>query len=167
MLASAAIEGPWQLPPALLAEALLQIARGDAMIGRDIDMDNATQQARDIADGEDLTLREASCWIEARKPERAAQMYDERLEIEGVSARDVGYYRARQAIALANAEQPDRAAERALEALSTSVRTGSMRTYSNVRKAHQMLAPWHARDAVTALGDALSASPLPTRRQPR
>jgi tetratricopeptide (TPR) repeat protein len=166
MLADAAIEGPWQLPPALLAEALLQIARGNAMIGQDVDMDIATRQAQDVADGEDLTLREASCWIEAGRPERAAQIYDERLGVDGLSTRDVGYYRARQAIALAQAEQPDLAAAQALDALSTSVRTGSTRTYSSVRKAHRILGPWHGRDTVAALGEALSAAALPSRRQP-
>jgi hypothetical protein len=167
MLAEAAIEGPWQLPPTLLAEALLQIARGNAMMGNGVDMETATGQARDVADGEDLTLREASCWIEANQPERAAQIYDERLGADGLSTRDTGYYRARQAIALAQAELPDLAATHALTALSTSIRTGSMRTYGSIRKAHRILAAWQARDTVAALGEALSAAALPSPRQQR
>ncbi|GAA1582876.1 hypothetical protein [Actinoplanes couchii] len=167
MLAGAAIEGPWKLSSALMAEALLQIARGDAMIGQCVDMDTATRQARDVADGEDVTLREASCWIEAKQPERAAQIYGERLGTSGLSTRDTGYFRARQAVALAQSEQPDLAAARALEALSTSVHTGSIRTYGAVRNAHRVLAPWHARDTVVALGEALNSVALPSQQLPR
>jgi hypothetical protein len=142
------------------------MARGDAMIGREVDMNDATRHARDVAAGEDLALREASCWIEAKQPERAAQIYEERLVANGISTRDVGYFRARQAIAFAHAEQPDQAARRALEALAISERTGSMRTHYNVQKAHRMLVRWESRDAVAALGAALNASPLPSPRQP-
>lgn len=164
MLARAAIDGPWQLAPPLHAEALLQVARGDAMVGQNVDMDYATRQARDVAEGEDLTLREASCWIEANQPDRAAQLYEDGLANERVSIRDVGYYRARQAIALAQAAQPDLAAEWAREALATSVRTGSSRTYSAVQKVCGILAPWQACDAVVALTDALAATRLPIQR---
>lgn len=167
LLARASIEGPWQLPPAFYAEALLQVARGDLMVGRSVDLEGVVEQAGEAAAGENLTLREASCWIEARQPERAAQLYEDGISVAGLSVRDGGYFRARHAFALAQAETPDLAAGRAHEALITSVRTGSRRTHRAVLAARTALTPWESRDAVKALDDALSLYASSMRQQLR
>jgi transcriptional regulator with XRE-family HTH domain len=124
MLARAALDGPWRLPDRLHAEALLQVARGNLMLGRSIDMHDVIERARDAAPDADLVAREATCWIEAGEPERAAELYEASIGKAGVSERDSGYYRSRQAGALAAAARPDTAAELAHEALLTSQRTG-------------------------------------------
>jgi hypothetical protein len=164
-LAQAAIEGPWQLPPRFYAEALLQHARGDLMVGQTVDLEEVVKRAREAAGGDDLTLREASCWIEADNPERAVQLYEDGLTAEGISVRDVGYYRSRQAIALAQVEEPDLAAQCAQVALSASVGTGSLRTEHTVRETRTRLTPWESREAVVALDNALSRVPSPSQRQ--
>jgi hypothetical protein len=157
LLARAAIEGPWQLSARFYSEALLQVARGDLMVGQSIDLEDAVERARDASAGEDLTLREASCWIEAKEPERAARLYEAGFEADGLSVRDAGYFQARQAFALAQAQVPDRAAERAYEALTASARTGSRRTHRAVVATRAALRPWRRRDSVAALDDALTA----------
>ncbi|BFU47751.1 helix-turn-helix domain-containing protein [Krasilnikovia sp. MM14-A1004] len=166
LFARAAIEGPWRLSSRFHAEALLQVARGDLMVGQTVDVDRAVGRAREVADGEDLTLREASCWIEAGQPGRAVQLYEDGLTGEGVSLRDAGYFRSRQAMALARVEEPDLAADRARQALSASVRTGSLRTRRTVKQAHSLLSRWQASEAVTVLADALSRlEQPPSQRQ--
>jgi len=165
LFARAAIQGPWHLPARFYAEALLQVARGDLMVGESVDLEDAVEQARDASGGEDLPLREASCWIEAREPDRAAELYEVGLAMNGLSLRDAGYFRARQAIALAQAQAPDRAAERAYEALTASVRTGSRRTHRAVLATRTALTPWQKRDSVAALDDALTAYESSRRRQ--
>src|SRR5262249_25767959 len=117
------------------------------------------------AGGDDLTLREASCWIEADNPERAVQLYEDGLTTDGISVRDVGYYRSRQALALAAVEEPDLAAECAQVALSASVATGSLRTERTVREARTMLTPWESRESVVALDNALKLARSPNQRQ--
>jgi hypothetical protein len=164
-LAQAAIEGPWQLPPRFYAEALLQSARGDLMVGQAVDLEEVVNRAREAAGGDDLTLREASCWIEANNPERAVQLYEDGLTAGGISVRDVGYYRSRQAIALAQVEEPDLAAEGAQVALSASVGTGSLRTERTVRETRTMLTPWESRESVVALDNALNRVQSPNQRQ--
>ncbi|MFB9363596.1 helix-turn-helix domain-containing protein [Actinoplanes nipponensis] len=164
LFARAAIEGPWQLSARFYGEALLQVARGDLMLGQTVDLDSTVEQARDASAGEDLTLREASCWIEAAEPERAAPLYEAGLSAGGLSLRDAGYFQARQAFALAQAQAPDLAAEQAYEALTASVRTGSRRTHRAVVATRAALTPWQKRDAVAALDDALTAYESSIRR---
>ena len=164
LFARAAIEGPWQLPARFYAEALLQVARGDSMVGESVDLADVVEQARDASGGEDLTLREASCWIEAREPERAAELYEVGLAMDGLSLRDAGYFQARRAVALAQAEAPDLAAERAYEALTAASRTGSRRTHRAVMASRAALTPWQKRDSVVALDDALTAYESSIRR---
>lgn len=165
LFARAAIDGPWRLPAKFYAEALLQVARGDLMVGKRVDLEDAVEQARDASGGEDLTLREASCWIEAREPGRAAQLYQAGLAMNGLSLRDAGYFQARQAFALAQAQAPDLAAERAFEALTASSRTGSRRTHRAVVASRAALTPWQKRDSVAALDDALTAYESSNSRQ--
>lgn len=157
LFARAAIEGPWRLSSRFYAEALLQVARGDLMLGQRVDLEATAEYARDASAGEDLTLREASCWLEAQEPERAAELYEAGLMADGLSLRDAGYFQARQAVALAQAQAPDLAAERAYEALTAAARTGSRRTHRAVVATRAALAPWQRRDSVAALDDALSA----------
>ncbi|WP_433294433.1 helix-turn-helix domain-containing protein [Actinoplanes sp. CA-030573] len=164
LFARAAIDGPWQLSARFYAEALLQVARGDLMLGQRVDLGTAVEQARDASAGEDLTLREASCWIEAQEPERAAQLYEAGLTSDGLSLRDAGYFQARQAVALAHAQAPDLAAERAYDALTAAARTGSRRTHRAVVATRAALAPWKKRDSVAALDDALTAYESSSRR---
>lgn len=165
LFARAALEGPWQLSARFYAEALLQVARGDLMLGQSVDLEDAVEQARDASAGEHLTLREASCWIEAREPERAAGLYETGLASDGLSLRDAGYFQARQSMALAQAQAPDLAAERAYAALTAAARTGSRRTHRAVVATRAALTPWQDRDSVAALDDALTAYESSIRRQ--
>lgn len=157
MLARAALEGPWRLTGMHRAEALLQLAKGQLMAGRQVAVDDVVARARDTAADQARTLavREATCWTEAGQPERAVELYDAALAGE-LSRRDRGFFSARRSAALARAGQADDAASTAAAALAAGKQAGSARTERVVRGALNDLAPWHARPAVQELAAALT-----------
>jgi transcriptional regulator with XRE-family HTH domain len=170
-LATAASQGPWQLPPRVRVEVLQQEARGLAMLGEPITMvERAMDEARRLFavaqpndrpefgtyfDDSALLLREASCDIEAGRPSRAVTRFDEALRGSGLSRRDEGYFRARRAFACALSGEPDAAANEGLNALSIAVAVRSERTVRELRRTVKVLEPWNSRPAARQLREAL------------
>ena len=118
-LAQAAQYGPWQLSQHVRAEVTQQEARGLAMLGESISiieqkLDDARQLIAAAQGVDDLheqlgspynentfALRNASCYFEVGKPQRAAGQYAEVLSTDELSPRDRGYFTARMASSLA------------------------------------------------------------------
>jgi tetratricopeptide (TPR) repeat protein len=175
LLAQAAEQGPWQLPPRVQAEATQQAARGLAMTGEPMGqierkLDNARSvlaTANDHDDGPDLqlgayyndgtlTLRTASCYIEAGQPQRAAILYADVLSADLLSHRDRGYFMARRTSALALAGEPDDAAAVGLASVHLATATDSARTKRELGRALQTLQPWISRPGPRTLREALA-----------
>jgi hypothetical protein len=175
-LAQAAQYGPWQLPRPVRAEVTQQEARGLAMVGEPIGLieqklDLARQLLADTAlddaqpgqlgcsfNESALTLRTASCYIEAGKPQQAAALYGQVLSAGGLSRRDRGYFLARRSSSLALAGEPDDAASAGLEAAQLALSTTSQRTKRELMRALAALKPWRNRPGPRALREALATS---------
>lgn len=155
LFAQAALDRPWRLTRVLRAEAMLQVARGELMTGQIVDVRRAVDAARAAGGDEDLSLREATCWIEGNNPERAAEIYGEVLSSHPISHRDRGFFSARQAMALAKAVEPARAVDRARQALAIARRTGSKRTRNAVADVVAALAARKSDDGVDVLAEEL------------
>ncbi|TCJ96311.1 helix-turn-helix domain-containing protein [Nocardia alba] len=181
-LAQAAHQGPWQLPVKVRAEVIQQEARGLAMLGESLSvverkLDDATAiLTEDGSDENDsLTagyneqthlLRTASCYVEAGKPARAAELYGGVLTAGHLSGRDEGYFRARHAGALALCGEPDQAADEGLLAMACAVETQSGRTKRELSRVVDSLSRWHSRPGPRALLGALSEDAATSRRSP-
>lgn len=177
-LASAASQGPWQLPARVRAEAVQQEARGLAMLGepfnaveRKLGEAEAIFTAADRAGGPPamggyftegaLLTRRACCYMEAGKPALAASVFGEAIEGNGLSWRDEGFFRALRSQAYALSGAPDIAAEEGLTALSIATATNSGRTARELARAVNVLAPWRSRPGSRQLREALGARALP------
>lgn len=172
-LAQAAHQGPWQLPAKVRAEVIQQEARGLAMLGEPLSLvqrklDDATAALADGDSGDNGSLnagynkqthllRTASCYIEAGKPARAAELYGRVLMAGHLSGRDEGYFRARHAGALALCGEPDQAADEGLLAMACATETRSSRTKRELSRVVDSLSRWHTRPGPRALLEALSA----------
>ncbi|GAB3900863.1 hypothetical protein GCM10029964_088830 [Kibdelosporangium lantanae] len=173
-LAQAANEGPWRLPALVRAEVIQQEARGLAMTGEPLDiverkLDEACQLVLGSAgeldgevlspyEGSTLRLRTASCYVEAGKPGRAADLYREVLDEDVLSRRDRGYFTARMASALTLAGEPDEAAEVGLRAAEIASATASKRTSRELARTLAALEPWSKRPATRQLREAVPSS---------
>ncbi len=172
-LAEAAQRGPWQLPIKVRAEVTQQEALGMAMLGEpmsavqakiDIARQLLTSAADDESDemfgayftAETLTLRCATCYIEAGKPAQAAELFNEVLSSGALSRRDAGFFRARRATALALSGEPDEAASVGLQAVRVAKETSSERTVRVLAEVVRTLGPWRSRPGPRALKEAVS-----------
>jgi hypothetical protein len=104
-----------------------------------------------------LVLRAASCYVEAGKPQYAAEMYAQVLSAKLLSRRDQGYFLARSASALALAGEPDEAAKVGVQSIRLADATDSQRTRRELSRAVRTLKPWGGRPHVRELRTALSA----------
>jgi hypothetical protein len=176
MLARAAIEGPWDLPPWVRAEAIQQEARAEAMLGGDISViaprfDQARDllaQAQPVGAGNGsglaahycaslLAMQMAICYCEGGQPGRAVEIYDEHLAADAFSRRDYGYFLALKGIAVASIGHPDDAAVIGRESLRIGAATGSVRTLTELSRLMDRLASWPGRPAVRSLRYELTA----------
>lgn len=167
MLARAARQGPWELPPRVQAEAVQQEARAEAMLGADISVIAARLgEARELlalaqptGAGASSTLaahygtpllamQMAICYHEAGQPTRAVEIYDEHLTADAFSRRDYGYFSALAGIAAASAGRPDDAAAIGRESLRIAAATGSMRTLTELSRLADRLGAWPGRPVV-------------------
>jgi hypothetical protein len=172
VLADAAQDGPWQLPPNVRTEVIQQQARGLAMLGEPFGtVERKLDQAKDLfaearpADGEPrfgsyfdagaMLLREATCYIEAGKPARAATLFHDAITAGGLSRRDEGYFRARRAFACALSGEPDQAASEGLAALSIATAVKSGRSTRELRRTATILRPWASRPGPRQLRESL------------
>jgi transcriptional regulator with XRE-family HTH domain len=174
-LAQAAQYGPYQLPRHIRAAVTQLEARGLAMVGESMStierkLDDARLLLAGATPDDDpddhlssycnegiLTLRDASCYIEAGKPRRAASLYQQVLSTDLLSRRDRGYFLARLASSLALAGEPDDAATVGLEAAQIATDTASQRTKRELMRALVTLKPWHNRPGPRALREAVAA----------
>lgn len=176
-LAQAAQYGPWRLSKQVRVEVTQQEARGLAMLGESLSVvehklddarallanmhanDESPKQLGIPYDEHTLTLRNASCYIEAGKPQRAAGLYAHVLASDHLAPRDRGYFTARMASALALAGEPDEAADAGLDAARLAAATTSQRTKRELTRALATLTPWQNRPGPRALREAVVVSP--------
>jgi transcriptional regulator with XRE-family HTH domain len=168
-LAQAAQLGPWRLPATVRAEVTQQEALGLAMLGEPMSAverkhDTARQLladgARDELPGayftaDTLQLRQAVCYTEAGKPALAVTLFTDVIASGALSRRDAGFFRARQAAALALSGQPDEAATVGLEAVQVAREMRSRRTIYVLADAVRSLDPWRSRPGPRALREAI------------
>ena len=171
-LAEAAHRGPWPLPAAIRAEAAQQYALGLAVADEPIGVvEQHMHEAEEaLAEaGEDgasayftmdtLLVRQATCYVEAGKPGRAAALFNQVLAADRLSYRDAGFFRARWATALALSGEPDEAAAQGLEACRIARETNSERTMRVLADTVQVLKPWKGRPGPKALRQSVLTSP--------
>ena len=103
-------------------------------------------------------LRKATCYTEAGEPGKAAALFSEVIANGCLSRRDAGFFRARQASALALSGEPDEASNVGLEALRLASATNSERTKNVIRDVLRVLQPWDGRPGPRQLREALSPS---------
>ncbi|WP_433193987.1 integrase catalytic domain-containing protein [Nocardia sp. CA-107356] len=102
-------------------------------------------------------LRSASCYIEAGKPTRVADLYGTVLTTGTLSDRDEGYFRARHAVALALSGEPDSAADEGLLAMRRATEKQSARTMQELARAMEAMGRWQHRPGPRELREALAA----------
>ncbi len=175
-LAQAAQEGPWRLPPHILAEAAQQEARAHAMMNRPLDaIEKRLDRARALLGRHDpavldpdtglsthydealFNLQLAVCYCEAGQSDRALELYDAWLTPETFCPRDSGYFLSLKGLAYAVAEEPDEAATTGLRALALACETNSARTHQEVLRLVGRLRLWRDREKVSELCSALLA----------
>jgi tetratricopeptide (TPR) repeat protein len=175
-LAQAVQEGPWRLPPHILAEAALQEARAYAMMSRPADeveqrLDRAhallaRHRPGALDPGAGLSvhydealfnLQLAICRCEGGQSDRALALYDSWLTPDHFSPRDYGYFLSLKGLAYAVAEEPDEAASAGLRALALARETDSARTHREVLRLAGRLRLWRERGTVRELRGALLA----------
>jgi transcriptional regulator with XRE-family HTH domain len=171
-LAEAAQQGPWQLPTKLRAEVTQGEALGLAMLGEPFDavqrkidasFELMTQTNAEDCDSqlsadftvETLRLRCAACYTEAGKPGKAVALFTEVIESGVLSHRDLGFFKARCAAALALSGEPDVAAGVGLEAVAVAKEISSERTLRILGDVVETLKPWKARPGPRALREAV------------
>lgn len=164
-------EGPWRLPPHVLAEAAQQAARAHAMLDQDVSaMETEIEQARELLTGAAspagigphfnkalFELQVAICYAEAGRPGRALELYEANLTQTAFSKRDFGYFLSLRGAAYAAANDPDNAAASALSALEIARATDSARTHREILRVVGRLRAWQQRPAVRALREAVLA----------
>lgn len=176
-LAEAAVEGPWRLTGRVQSEAVLQVALGMAMTGAPTtQVHRAMDDAHELleatlsvdqseSDGgasftaDTLVLRKAACYTEAGEPAKAAALFSDIIANGSLSRRDAGFFRARQAAALALSGEPDEASRVGLEALQLASATNSERTRQVIRDVLRVLQPWDGRPGPRQLRESLSPIP--------
>lgn len=173
-LAEAAQHGPWQLPVKVRAEVTQQEAMALAMLGepmsgveRKIDaartlLDKAEPEDQDGSSwayftADTLRVRCATCYIAAGKPARAADLFGGVIASGNLSRRDIGFFRARRAAALALSGEPDEAASVGLQAAQVAKEISSERTLRVLADVVHTLAPWRSRPGPRALKKAITA----------
>lgn len=170
-LARAANEGPWQLPPHVQAEVVQQEALGLAMAGESAklverSLDRAQELLTNAGNPDDhelvsyfdqntLFVRSACCYTEAGKPQVASRLFGQVLDGRALSRRDVGFFGARRAKALALSGEPDEAATVAIRSVGVARETRSERTMNVIIDVVRTLDPWNHRPKVRQLRDLL------------
>lgn len=174
MFADAAQYGPWRLPAKIRAEVTQQEALGMAMLGEPmIAVERKIGQARQLlADAppddqgglsgayfstETLSLRCATCYTEAGRPARAAELFGEVISTGTLSRRDVGFFSARRATALALSGEPDEAAAVGLVSVQVAREAHSERTMRVLGEVVRTLEPWSSRPGPRSLREAVVA----------
>jgi transcriptional regulator with XRE-family HTH domain len=172
-LAQAAELGPYQLPVRVQSEVSQQQALGLGMLGEPLDaverkLDDAWQLLSEAVPDDEgsqllgatftdgtLRLRSAVCYTEAGRTQHAADLFGEVLASGTLSRRDVGYFTARRAAALALTAEPDEAAALAIQSVDVATSANSQRTLRVLAEVVDALEPWSDRPAVRSLREAV------------
>lgn len=171
-LSQAVLNGSWQLPGRVLADATQQEARAEAMLGSDMNLvERKLDQARQLLGGsvndasqlgahyndQLLTMQTAVCYTEAGQPRRAVALYEQALTENNFSPRDYGFFLSWMAASLALAGEPDQAAATGTASAARAREANSNRTRQELKRVIDVLQPWHNRPAVRGLKDAVLA----------
>ncbi|MGW0664584.1 XRE family transcriptional regulator [Streptodolium elevatio] len=168
--ARAATTGPWTLPPRPRAEALQQEARALAMTGAPVDdVDRILDRAHHALDQaapptaaatctgplggsytpERLMVQTAICYREAGHPDRAVAVFRHHLVTwDAFAPRDRAFFTAHLAGALADAGEPDAAAETALHALDIAAACRFGQALTELHRTAARLSTHQERPAV-------------------
>ncbi len=147
------------------AEATLQAAKGRLMDGDRIDPNRVIDEARTIAPADDatLSLREATVWLEAGRPEDADQTYQAALS-RGLAPRDMCFFEIRRAMALARSGHPETSANLATQGLMTACAIGSQRSADLAFEVNDALEPWSMTTEVSEFRASLRHTTRQRRR---
>ncbi|RCG29466.1 XRE family transcriptional regulator [Sphaerisporangium album] len=175
-LAEAAQHSSTRLPTGVRAEVLQQQALGLAMMGEPVrEVEVKLDEARGLLPGVPkeepgtlgssftehmLLLRSSACFTEAGKPAKAAEILELIIAGGSLSYRDVGYFQARHAAALALIGEPDQAATLGLAAARVARATRSRRTITVLGDVVESMGRWQRRPQVRALQDFLADRPV-------
>ncbi|MDJ1137070.1 helix-turn-helix transcriptional regulator [Streptomyces iconiensis] len=144
------------LCPKVRVQALQQAAHGHALSGDRVAADGALRQAAPlVAQINDeypwgvagkaptyLPAQRATCYSRLRLGDEAADAWADVLGAQH-PARDRAVFTARYAQALADARQPEHAAEVLTDAATTAAQAGSARLKREILTAWEQLKPWH------------------------
>jgi transcriptional regulator with XRE-family HTH domain len=169
-LAEAAQEGPWRLPARVRAEAAQQQARGHAMLDGNLaliesklgEAQSLLAQDRAGSDGQATEvaahynealfgLQVAICYCEAKRPERALELYHRWLSPDTFSRRDYAYFLSLKGLAYAVANEPGKAAIAGLQAFPLARETESVRTVQELIRLAVQLEKWRDQESVHEL----------------
>ncbi|MEV0639430.1 XRE family transcriptional regulator [Streptomyces sp. NPDC050619] len=173
-LAQAGQHERWQLPTRVQAELLQQEALGCAMLGEPFSLveqklSTAHELLARTADSEPndlgayfnehtLLLRNAVSYTEAGKPNLAADLFGHIIAAGTLSRRDMGFFNARRAAALALSGEPDEAARIGTASAEVARAMKSERTKRVLGEVLQTLSRWRNRPAVQEFHEVLQAA---------
>ncbi|WP_406345114.1 XRE family transcriptional regulator [Streptomyces sp. NBC_00648] len=173
-LAQAGQHERWRLPARVQAELLQQEALGCAMIGEPFSLvEQKLSTARELlahaADSEPsdlgayfnehtLLLRNAVSYTEAGKPGIAADLFGKIIAAGTLSRRDLGFFNARRAAALALSGEPDEAARIGTASAEVAREMKSERTMRVLGEVSQTLSRWRSRPVVREFREVLQAA---------
>jgi hypothetical protein len=103
-------------------------------------------------------LREAACYSEAQRGDRAATLIGDVIAGGGLSRRDTAYFRARRSVALVKSGELGEAVETALISLDGARMTGSRRTLVLLEEAAQRLRSFRERPEVRVFYETFGES---------
>ncbi|WP_018680575.1 hypothetical protein [Actinokineospora enzanensis] len=132
-----------------------------AILAQDIAAETTVPNA--YFDAGTLLLRNASTLTEAGRPAEAAAIFGTVLDTSALSRRDLAYFRARRAAALALGGEPDEAATVGLLSISDAQVMRTERTVAVLHDLSAGLTPWSGRPMVRLLRDALRQAAGSTR----
>lgn len=176
-LARAAGRNGDQLPGPMRAAILQQEAQGHALDGEELASQRLLDQAHGWAAPDDagdarrghgsfctasyLEIQRARCWQMIGKPKRAALLYESALiDLPAVYQRDRGASLSRLAKAYIDADEPEKAATVAVQALRIGRSSGSTRTLHEITIVAQALSRFKTLAPVKVLLDRLADGPV-------
>jgi transcriptional regulator with XRE-family HTH domain len=171
-LARAAQRKPGHLPARVQAVAVLQEARGLALIGDEVACQQTLDDALELASiGQDsseggpgryctvafVELQRATCLMELGQARPAIESFERGLaSLPTIHRRDRGVYLGRLALAYAIDGDPEAASAMGLQAAQVAYATGSARIGTELHRLRSCLTPWRDHPAVASLNRALA-----------
>jgi transcriptional regulator with XRE-family HTH domain len=171
-LARAAQQKSGHLPARVQAVAVLQEARGLALVGDEIACNRKLHDALELAsigqrssEGgpgrhctvEFVELQRASCLMELGRARPAIESFERGLaRLPTIHRRDRGVYLSRLAVAYAIDGDPEAASATGLQAVQIAHATGSGRIGAELHRLRSSLTPWRDHPSVARLDRALA-----------